>query len=163
MEDSELHEQARQLAGELSRRGWRLGCAESCTGGFLAKVLTDLPGSSQWFCGSLVCYANEAKRAVLGVPADLLERHGAVSEACALAMADGACEQLGADLAVAITGIAGPDGGSADKPVGTVWIATVERFGAASARCHRFSGDRDAVRQQAVASAIDALLERLRA
>jgi nicotinamide-nucleotide amidase len=107
----------------LTRQGWRLATAESCTGGLVSNRVTDVPGSSAVFTHGFITYANEAKRDVLGVPQALLDEHGAVSEPVAIAMADGALRVSGADIAVAVTGIAGPDGGTPDKPVGTVWIA----------------------------------------
>lgn len=146
-----------RLAGQLLARRWQLACAESCTGGWLGKLLTDAPGSSAWFAGGAIAYSNAAKRRLLAVPELLLAEHGAVSEAVALAMAAGARAALDADLAVAITGVAGPDGGSAEKPVGTVWIAVNGEGGKARAGCHRFPGDRDAVRRAALVAALRAL------
>lgn len=115
------------VVGALAERGWRLATAESCTGGLIADRLTDVPGASAVFTHGWVTYANEAKTAELGVPADLLETHGAVSAEVARAMAEGALREAGADLAVAVTGIAGPEGGSEDKPVGTVFLAVAAR------------------------------------
>lgn len=158
--DDELDARAERLAAALRARRWRLACAESCTGGWLAKVLTDRAGSSIWFEGGVVAYGNAAKQALLDVPAPLLAKVGAVSEACARAMALGALRRFRTDLSVAITGIAGPGGGSADKPVGTVWLAWVGPGPAIAARCHRFEGDRDAVRRQAVACALAGLEDR---
>jgi len=111
------------LAGALRARAWRLAAAESCTGGLLAAACTSLPGSSDWFERGFVTYSNAAKQEMLGVPAALIERHGAVSQPVAQAMALGALARSGADLAVAITGIAGPGGAVPGKPVGTVWLA----------------------------------------
>ncbi|HWP20149.1 MAG TPA: CinA family protein [Burkholderiaceae bacterium] len=110
------------LARGLQARGWRLAVAESCTGGLIAATCTSVAGSSLWFERGFVTYSNEAKTELLGVPRELIERHGAVSREVALAMAAGALRHSGAQLAVAVTGIAGPDGGSATKPVGTVWF-----------------------------------------
>lgn len=159
-DDQAIDALADRLADALRRHRWRLACAESCTGGWLAKVLTDRAGSSDWFDGGVVAYGNDAKQALLDVPAALLAKVGAVSEACARAMALGALRRFRTDLSVAITGIAGPGGGSADKPVGTVWLAWVGPGSAIAARCHRFEGDRDAVRRQAVACALAGLEER---
>src|SRR5262245_36356608 len=131
----------RQLAARLLAAGGRLATAESCTGGWLAKVLTDLPGSSRWFECGYVTYSNEAKMRDLGVLAQTLERHGAVSEATALEMAAGALQRTGADVSIAITGVAGPDGGTPEKPVGTVWFAVAARE--PQARVQQFQGDRD--------------------
>lgn len=152
---------ARRLAPQLLARGERLVTAESCTGGFIAKCLTDVPGSSQWFERGWVTYSDRSKRQELTVAAGLIKRHGAVSEQVARAMAQGALDAGRADVAVAVTGIAGPDGGSPDKPVGTVWIAWARRDGArvvVAARRFQFSGNRDAVRRQTVAAALDGLL-----
>lgn len=109
------------------KRGWKIAAAESCTGGLISSRLTDIPGSSAVFTHGFITYANEAKRDMLGVPEELLKLHGAVSEPVARAMAEGALRASGADLAVAVTGIAGPDGGSPDKPVGTVWLAWAQK------------------------------------
>lgn len=152
----------RQVATQLLARGGALATAESCTGGLIAKCVTDLPGSSAWFERGWVTYSDRAKRQDLGVPAGLIKRHGAVSEPVARAMAQGALHASRADTAVAVTGIAGPDGGSPDKPVGTVWIAWARRDGARTAvRARRFvfSGARDAVRRQSAAAALQGLLE----
>lgn len=159
-DDEAIDALADRLAAALRRRGWRLACAESCTGGWLAKVLTDRAGSSDWFEGGVVAYGNGAKQGLLDVPAQVLDRDGAVSEACARALALGARRRFGSDLSVAITGIAGPGGGSADKPVGTVWFAWAGPGDAVDARCHSFAGDRAAVRRQAVAFALAGLEER---
>jgi nicotinamide-nucleotide amidase len=148
--------QIEEVVGDLLRaRQWRLAVAESCTGGLVTGRLTEVPGSSAWFTGGVVAYANEVKRRELGVPEDLLAAHGAVSEPVALAMADGARARLGADIGVGVTGIAGPSGGSAEKPVGTVVVAVSGP--ARAARTHRFPGDRSIVRQFAVAAALDAV------
>lgn len=141
------------LAG-CKARGWRLGAAESCTGGQLGSVITDVPGSSAVFAGSIVAYANEVKQGVLGVSAEILAAHGAVSEACAAAMAEGARRALGVDYAVSITGVAGPDGGSAEKPVGTVCFGFAGPDGTHTER-RWFRGDRALVRKYAVAFALN--------
>lgn len=155
--DQELAALALRLGRALLVHGWRVAAAESCTGGWIAKVLTDVPGSSQWFAGGVVAYSNEVKRDVLGVAPALLDAHGAVSEPVVRAMADGARGRLGADLAVAVSGIAGPGGGTADKPVGTVWLAW-SAGPAASAEHALYGGDREAVRRQSVARALEGLI-----
>ena len=140
--------------------GARLGTAESCTGGLVAAALTDIPGSSEVFFGSVVSYANEVKQELLAVPPDVLENDGAVSEACVRQMAQLARVRLGVDYAVATSGIAGPGGGSVDKPVGTVWFAVAGPGGTVAA-CRLLDGDRMAVRQQSVAVALVMLREML--
>ncbi len=134
--------------------------AESCTGGLIAKTFTDLAGSSDWFERGFVTYSNAAKSEMLGVPPSVIEDYGAVSEAVASAMASGALRHSEADYAVAVTGIAGPGGGSEEKPVGTVWIAVASKH-QTNACCHQFNGDRRAVRESTLAAAIDALLNLL--
>lgn len=134
-----------------------MATAESCSGGWIAKAMTDLAGSSAVFEAGVVTYSNAAKQRLLGVPADVLADQGAVSEACALAMVEGLLEAIDAELGVAVTGIAGPDGGTGDKPVGTVWIAWKRRGEAATARCHRFDGDRMQVRLRTVETALAGL------
>jgi len=169
-----------QVAERLLSRRWQLVTAESCTGGWIAKACTDRPGSSQWFRGGVVTYTNELKTALLGVRPQTLAGDGAVSEATVREMALGALERLGGDVAVAVSGIAGPDGGSPGKPVGTVWFAwasmvsglqDVQDVQDAPARVgrrdtpivrtarHRFDGNRDAVRRQAVAVALHGVVE----
>ena len=143
-----------QLVLALCReRGLSLATAESCTGGMVAERLTSVPGSSDVFVGSVVAYANEVKERELGVPAALLAEHGAVSEEVAVAMARGARERLGADVAVAVTGIAGPGGGTAEKPVGLVHLAVVGRDGELSATTS-YPGDRDGIRRRATVTAL---------
>jgi nicotinamide-nucleotide amidase len=133
------------LAEYLAGSGLTVGLAESCTGGLAGKLITDQPGASAYFRGAVVSYHNDIKRDVLGVPQALIEAHGAVSEPVARAMAEGACTRLGADVALAVTGIAGPEGGSAAKPVGTVWLAKADAAGT-QARCERFVRGREWVR-----------------
>jgi nicotinamide-nucleotide amidase len=152
---------ARALAGLLLARGWRLATAESCTGGLIAATCTELPGSSAWFERGFVTYSNEAKTDLLGVIPALIEAHGAVSEQVALAMAEGALRHALADVAVAVTGIAGPTGGTADKPVGTVWIAWAMRGMHAHAERHQFAGGRAEVRAATVRDALAGLRRRL--
>ena len=146
-----------RLAEALTARGRRVATAESCTGGLIAKTLTDLAGSSDWFERGFVTYSNQAKSDMLAVPAALIDDYGAVSEPVALAMAAGALRASGADYTIAVTGIAGPAGGSPDKPVGTVWIA-IARDGEQQARLYRFVGDRSAVRDATLIAALEDLL-----
>ncbi|TSE24364.1 Nicotinamide-nucleotide amidohydrolase PncC [Tepidimonas sediminis] len=148
------------LATRLTARGWRLATAESCTGGLVAAACTARAGSSDWFERGWVTYANTAKVAELGVPAALIEAHGAVSEPVARAMAAGAAARAGVAAALAVTGIAGPGGGSAAKPVGTVWFAWCVG-GQVQAERVRFDGERAAVRAQAVLHALAGLRRRL--
>jgi nicotinamide-nucleotide amidase len=138
-----------------------LATAESCTGGLLASTLTDTPGSSEWFAGSVVAYSNAVKEKLLGVDPELLREHGAVSEQVVLAMARGVLDAVGAQVSVAISGIAGPSGGTPDKPVGTVWMAWAWPSGS-RARRYDFSGPREAVKDQAVMAAINGLLSVVR-
>jgi nicotinamide-nucleotide amidase len=160
--DRALLREARRVGRALVARNWRLATAESCTAGWVAKALTDVPGSSRWVEGGYVVYSNAAKMRDLKVSLTTLRRHGAVSEATVLAMARGAVVATGAELAVAISGIAGPDGGTADKPVGTVWfgLAGRQRAVPASATLKVFSGDREAVRRKAVGFALQLILQR---
>jgi nicotinamide-nucleotide amidase len=159
--DAELRELAEQIADAALRQRLTLVTAESCTGGWIAKTLTDLPGSSAWFDAGVVTYSYEAKEALLGVNPRTLERTGAVSEETALEMVSGALARFGAGVAVAVTGIAGPSGGTAEKPVGTVWIGWKRRGGYAHARLFHFDGDREAVRRQTVAAALKGVIKAL--
>jgi nicotinamide-nucleotide amidase len=160
--DQDLARLASRVGEHLRASDKRVATAESCTGGWLAKALTDIPGSSQWFETGFVTYADGAKTTLLGVlPADL-DAHGAVSESVVKAMALGALERAGADVAIAVSGIAGPDGGTPGKPVGTVWFAWAWRRGQSvhvQARLKFFKGDREAVRRKAVANALSGVLE----
>jgi nicotinamide-nucleotide amidase len=153
---------SRKLVTRLSRllvdRGQKVCTAESCTGGLIAKTLTDLAGSSDWFERGFVTYSNAAKNEMLAVPASIIEDYGAVSEAVATAMASGALRHSHADFAVAVTGVAGPGGGSEDKPVGTVWIALASADEVIANR-FRFGGDREAIREATLVAALDALIE----
>lgn len=133
-----------------------IAAAESCTGGMVAEKLTNIPGSSTFFVGGVVCYSNELKTSMVGVPADLIEAKGAVSPEVARALADGICKRTGATLGVGITGIAGPGGGTAEKPVGLVFIAIADERGPKEKE-FRFFGDRDRIRQQATQSALDSI------
>ncbi len=155
-----ITELAARLGAALKDAGVSLTTAESCTGGGIAEAVTRIPGSSAWFGQGWVTYSNKAKARELGVSADLLRQHGAVSEEVVLAMAEGAAAKAGATWAVAVSGIAGPDGGSADKPVGTVWLAWAGPQGVVAERC-LFPGDRDAVRRQTVERALSGLLEKM--
>lgn len=155
--DSELRALAETLGARLLERREHLVTAESCTGGWIAKAMTDVAGSSAWFDCGMAAYSYEAKQALLGVRPQTLETHGAVSRETVIEMVSGALANSGASIAVAVTGIAGPGGGSADKPVGTVWVGWKRRGGYASAELFHFDGDRDAVRRQTVAAALRGL------
>ena len=160
-DDAGVQALVEQLAAELRTRGMRVATAESCTGGWLAKSLTDLAGSSDWFEYGFVTYGDGAKLTLLGVSPETLAGHGAVSQGVAEQMATGARLASGAEVTVAITGIAGPSGGSAAKPVGTVWFAWSGPGPVLVSAAARFDGDRAAVRRQAVAAALEGLLARL--
>jgi glyoxylase I family protein len=157
-DDVELRLLAERVAEAMRSEGSVLVTAESCTGGWIAKCLTDLPGSSAWFGSGLVTYSNESKERLLGVDPRTLARVGAVSEETAREMVAGALTRFGAGAAVAVTGIAGPGGGSQDKPVGLVWIGWMRSGEAARVRRHLFAGDREAIRRQSVAAALGGLL-----
>ena len=159
--DREILSLATRLGLRLREEGRTITTAESCTGGWIAKALTDVPGSSQWFGESFVTYSNEAKMRTLEVPRAVLMREGAVSEAVARAMARGALRRAHATDAVAVTGIAGPDGAVPGKPVGTVWFCWAEKHGARvlyRVERKRFRGDREAVRRGTVYWALARLL-----
>ncbi len=155
--DSDLREQAERLGARLIATHHRLVTAESCTGGWIAKTVTDVAGSSGWFDCGMAAYSYEAKQALLGVRPETLETHGAVSRETVIEMVSGALVNSGASIAVAVTGIAGPGGGSDGKPVGTVWAAWKKRGGYARAEVFHFEGDRDDVRRQTVAAALQGL------
>ncbi len=159
--DPALYKLAERTGQALLARHWSLALAESCTGGWIAKVLTDVPGSSGWFERGFVTYSNAAKVDLLAVPPPVLDADGAVSRETVNAMAAGALAHSRAEVALAVSGIAGPDGGSPAKPVGTVWLAWAVRGRPGHSRCHTFLGDREAVRRQAVAAALEGLLELL--
>lgn len=148
------------LAARLIARGETLAVAESCTGGLIAAACTDLAGSSAWFERGFVTYSNRAKQELLGVPEALLLEHGAVSEACVRAMAAGVLARAPVQRALAVSGVAGPGGGSAAKPVGTVWLAWAGPQGV-SARMQRFEGSRAAIREQAMVAALQGLLSQV--
>ena len=156
--DRDLEAWARKLGRALQARGLRVATAESCTGGWIAKALTDVAGSSQWFDGGVVAYSNAAKISLLGVASDVLAAKGAVSEETVRAMAEGARSRFAADFAVAVSGIAGPVGGSPDKPVGTVHFGWAAPGGTTAAR-RIFAGDRETVRRLTVAFALERLIE----
>ncbi len=156
-DDATLRRLAGQVAEILRANGEMLATAESCTGGWIAKACTDLAGSSEWFESAAVTYSNRAKQSLLGVTAATLEKHGAVSRECALEMVAGALVRFEAGVAVAVTGIAGPTGGSPDKPVGTVWIAWQRRGREARVELFHFDGERDAVRRQTAAVALEGI------
>jgi len=154
---------ARRLGEALGARGWRLAVAESCTGGGLGWVLTSVPGSSTWFDRGFITYSNAAKEQLLGVPGALLARHGAVSAATVRAMARGALARSDAQVAIAVSGIAGPGGGTPARPVGTVWMAWVAPGLDPLAKRWHFAGDRDAVRRQAISEALAGAVDMLAA
>jgi nicotinamide-nucleotide amidase len=153
-----LDDTVRLLAEHLTAQGWMMATAESCTGGMIAAACTDLAGSSAWFDRGFVTYSNQAKVDMLGVDEHLIAAHGAVSEAVARAMAEGAVRHSSADVAVAVTGIAGPSGGTPDKPVGTVWLAWASRHSSTQTLLCHVDGDRDAVRRRTCAQALQGIL-----
>jgi len=155
MQQDEL---ARQLGAALSAKHWRMASAESCTGGGVAVAVTDIAGSSEWFDRAFVTYSNESKRDMLGVDLAIIEHHGAVSRQTVEQMAQGALRASRANISVAISGVAGPGGGSETKPVGTVWIAWADEYGRLSSHCFQFTGDRFAVRSQAIVAALRGLI-----
>ena len=160
--DHDLQRLSARVGRRLLAAGARLTTAESCTGGWIARCITDVAGSSQWFDGGFVTYSNEAKRRDLGVPKSTLDRAGAVSELTVRAMARGALNRTGVDVAIAVSGIAGPEGALTGKPVGTVWFAVAQRRGKAidvAAQLRTFRGDREQVRRKAVQFGLKMLLE----
>ena len=167
--DSELYQLAEQVAAKMIETGHSLGTAESCTGGWVAKCLTDVAGSSQWFDRGYVVYNGLAKQQMLGVPATVIEQNGEVSEAVVRSLAEGVLANSNASVSLSISGIAGPGGGSKDKPVGTVWfawsladkVAGVVRGVKTTTEVQCFSGDREAVRKQAVMHALQGVLTRI--
>ena len=152
-----------RLAAALVARGSTMAAAESCTGGMIAAACTSRPGSSAWFERGIVSYSNASKTELLGVAASLVAEHGAVSAEVARAMAEGLLARAPADWSVAVTGIAGPGGGSVGKPVGTVWIATAGRGAVVDATLLRARGDRAAIREQSLLCALEQLLARVEA
>ena len=162
MADRVIASAAKLLGAALSVSGRTLAVAESCTGGLLGGAITSTPGSSLYFSGGVVAYGNSAKISLLGVPPDLIAARGAVSRDVALAMADGVLSLFRADLGIAVTGVAGPGGGSRGKPVGTVWVAVVARGGVRYAHRFRFPGGREAVRRETVRASLGAAIDVLR-
>ncbi|MDT3705439.1 MAG: CinA family protein [Thiobacillus sp.] len=159
--DEELHQLARELGEKLLHRGWMLATAESCTGGWAGQLLTSLPGSSQWYERGFITYANAAKVEMLGVPEATLATHGAVSEETAGAMASGALAHSHTQAALAISGIAGPGGGTPQKPVGLVCYGWALADGTVMSSTCRLSGDREEIRSRAVAAALRGLIDLL--
>ena len=157
---SEIAKLAQQLGEVLLHRGASVTLAESCTGGGIAKAITSVPGSSKWFEYGFVTYANEAKHSLLGVDNKVLQQQGAVSQQVVEKMAQGAIQASGADYAIAVSGIAGPDGGTTDKPVGTVWMCWVGPDKNLSQR-FQFTGDRLAIREQAIKISLQELLQHI--
>jgi len=158
LSDASIQALARDAGRLLEILKLKLVTAESCTGGWLAKAITDLAGSSAWFERGFVTYSNDAKRELLGVSEETLERYGAVSEQTAREMSEGALRNSRGDIAIAVTGVAGPDGGTIDKPVGTVWSAWQRRGAQASAARYCFEGDRERVRRASVIAALEGVL-----
>lgn len=152
---------AREVGQHLQKQRLMLTTAESCTGGLIAEIITSVPGSSAWFERGFVTYSNLAKQEMLGVAQSVIEAHGAVSEQTALAMAAGALKHSHANISVAVTGIAGPDGGSAEKPVGTVWVAWAKKQATVKARLQQWQGNRESIRQQAAEYALAGIISLL--
>ncbi len=152
---------ANRLGERLKEKGWMLATAESCTGGWVAQTVTSVSGSSEWFDRGFVTYSNDAKREMIGVRTETLDRHGAVSEETVRAMAAGALAASRAQIALAITGVAGPTGGTPQKPVGMVCFAWAVRGGSLDATTKHFEGDREAVRRQSVMFGLQGVLDRL--
>jgi nicotinamide-nucleotide amidase len=157
MTDSALFELSQRVGNGLGQLGATVTTAESCTGGWIAKVITDVAGSSAWFERGFVTYSNEAKHQLIGVNETTLEAYGAVSKGVVLEMAQGALAAAKADYAVSVSGIAGPDGGTPEKPVGTVWFGFADKHGRTLAKVQHFDGDRNAVRRQATEFALQSL------
>ena len=159
--EQELKELAEKLGACMKDKGVILASAESCTGGWLAKIITDIPGSSKWFTGSVVCYSNESKTSLLGVQENTLIDFGAVSGDTVMEMVDGLFDRTNADVAVGVSGIAGPDGGTDDKPVGLVWLSWGKRDKSVYAKPYNFKGDREEVRKQSIAQILNNLQDLL--
>ncbi len=159
MTEETLEALARRLGAVLAAGDWRMAVAESCTGGGVAKTVTDVAGSSAWFDRGFVTYTNDAKHQMLGVSEETLDTHGAVSSATVEAMVTGALTQSAANIAVAVSGIAGPGGGTDDKPVGLVWFAWARRGYPPEAQVKQLAGDRAEVRDAAVRIALDGIIE----
>lgn len=150
-----------EVASELKKSGLTLATAESCTGGGLSYWLTSIPGSSDWFDRGFITYSNQAKMDMLAVTESTLKNHGAVSEETAIEMAKGILQKSSADIGIAITGIAGPDGGTVDKPVGTVWIGISGKHFKTFAEVHVFTGDRQVVRLASIAASLQLIRKAL--
>jgi nicotinamide-nucleotide amidase len=159
---AELADLAVRLGARCSARGLRVTTVESCTGGLVSHLITEVPGSSAYFVGGFVTYSDTLKREMVGVPDDVLAAHGAVSAQVAMAMATGGRELTGADLAVSVTGIAGPDGGSPSKPVGLTYVAVADGSGVAVRR-YAWGGDRAENKRLSAAAALELLIERVEA
>lgn len=159
--DKEIYALSVRLATALQEQGMVLATAESCTGGWISQAVTMVPGSSSWFDCGFVTYTNGSKKRLLGVRESTIERDGAVSELTVREMAEGALMHSSADCSVAVSGIAGPDGGTIQKPVGMVWLAVASRMQATQAKCLRLQGDRDSIRRQTVIIALQALIDRV--
>ena len=160
-DDDRLLKLAREVGVWLVAKDEKLATAESCTAGWIAKAITDIAGSSEWFTAGIASYSDQSKIDLLGVPAGLIQAEGAVSQAVVEAMAAGALDRTGADRAVAVSGIAGPAGGTPEKPVGTVWFAWARRDGEelkVKTRLEHFQGDREAVRRQSVGRALTGIM-----
>jgi nicotinamide-nucleotide amidase len=157
--NEELHQLASELGDKMLARGWMLATAESCTGGWVGQLVTEIPGSSHWYERGFITYANAAKTEMLGVPPEILETHGAVSEETAVAMAAGALKHSHAQAALAISGIAGPGGGTPQKPVGLVCYGWALADGTRMSSTCRLDGDREEIRSRAVAAALRGLIE----
>lgn len=151
---------ASSVGQALIKRSWQVVIAESCTGGWLAQVLTSIPGASAFFDRGFVTYSNESKMDLLGVSAETLSKFGAVSEQTVLEMVQGALKHSQAQVAVAITGLAGPSGGSEAKPIGTIWFGVASQDKSTLTKCEHFSGDRESIRKQAVQFALDMLINK---
>lgn len=161
MIDDDVIALANSLGEILASKQLKITTAESCTGGLIAAAITEIPGSSTWFEYGFVSYANRAKQALLGVSENTLKNNGAVSQETVLEMVTGATTKAGCDVGVAVSGVAGPDGGSPEKPVGTVWIAFRVPGSVASAELHHFAGDRSAVRLATLHAALRGTISRL--
>ena len=153
---------AKKVGRELELQGFILTTAESCTGGWIAQEITAVPGSSAWFEYGFVTYSNKAKQKMLGVDPDIIHTYGAVSQQVVIQMAEGALKNSGASIAVAVSGVAGPGGGSEEKPVGTVWLAWAMREKSTVTLANLFSGDREEVRKQSVQKALEGVFDCIR-
>jgi PncC family amidohydrolase len=161
--EQELAAAARDLGSALRAAGWRVAVAESSTGGLIGHSITMIPGSSDYFPGGVISYSNRAKEVELAVPASLLERHGAVSDEVAVAMAEGVRNRFGTELGISVTGVAGPEGGSQDKPVGTHWIGVALRGHPSRAEHRLFAHEREGNKAAAALAALDLALAEVQA